>query len=85
MIKVYTTRVCPYCVSAKRFLSQKGWKYEEIDVSNPELRQQISELAGHWRTVPMIFFGSKFVGGYQDMVELDRIGKLAELVPADSL
>ncbi|MFA6489142.1 MAG: glutaredoxin domain-containing protein [Candidatus Micrarchaeia archaeon] len=29
---VYSTRTCPYCVMAKRYLSEKGVQYKDVDV-----------------------------------------------------
>lgn len=29
---VYSTQTCPYCVMAKRYLSEKGVKYRDVDV-----------------------------------------------------
>ena len=31
-ITVYSTKTCPYCVMAKKYLSEKGIKYREADV-----------------------------------------------------
>jgi glutaredoxin 3 len=44
------------------------------------LRQKLSDEQNGYRTVPMIFIGSHFVGGYTDLVALDKTGKLMALV-----
>ena len=76
-ITVYTTQVCPYCVSAKRLLSQKGFAYKEVDLGkNPELRAKLSDENEGYRTVPMIFIGEEFIGGYADLASLDKNGLL---------
>lgn len=31
-VAVYSTRTCPYCVMAKRYLSEKGVPYADFDV-----------------------------------------------------
>ena len=36
------------------------------------------------RTVPQIFIGSVYVGGFDDLSALDRAGKLAELLAGDA-
>lgn len=33
MIKVYTTKVCPYCHALMDWLDQQGVEYEEVDAS----------------------------------------------------
>jgi glutaredoxin 3 len=80
-IIVYTTPICTYCQAAKRFLNQKGLAFKEVDLAqNPELRQKLSEEQNGYRTVPMIFIGAHFVGGYTDLVALDKAGGLMSLV-----
>ena len=32
-IIIYTTKLCPFCVSAKNLLSSKNLEYTEIDLS----------------------------------------------------
>ena len=74
---MYTTLVCPYCMMAKRLLSSKNVEVEEVRVDqNPELRDQMLTKAGGRRTVPRIFAGEKHLGGYDDIVALDRKGEL---------
>jgi glutaredoxin 3 len=78
-VKIYTTRVCAYCVAAKRLLDQVGLTYEEIGLDDkPELRQKISAENGHYRTVPMIFVDGQFIGGFTDLQALHKQGKLVE-------
>ncbi len=36
MIKVYSTPTCPYCVTLKNFLKEKGFEFEDIDVSQSQ-------------------------------------------------
>jgi glutaredoxin 3 len=79
-VTVYTTRVCPYCIAAKRLLTSKGIPYSEIDVStDPDKRAWLVETTGR-RTVPQIFIGEAAIGGYDDLAALDQAGKLAEMV-----
>lgn len=79
-IKVYTRRSCSYCMAAKQLLRSKGAAFEEIGLdSDPALLQEIMAKAGQ-RTVPQIWIGSQHVGGFTDMVALDRAGKLDALL-----
>ncbi|UCM31841.1 hypothetical protein LE197_06200 [Pseudomonas sp. PS1(2021)] len=56
-VTIYTTRHCPYCVSAKRLLSSKGVAPLEIDVEqSPEALAEMMQRSGR-RTVPQIFVG----------------------------
>ena len=75
-VLVYTTPSCPYCVMAKRLLTQKGVGYKEIDVAgDDEKRRWLVEATGQ-RTVPQIFIDGKPYGGFSDISALDKQGKL---------
>ena len=75
-VVMYSKVPCPYCVSAKRMLDEKGVKYEHIDLTDkPEEMQRIKDETG-WRTVPIIMIDGKLIGGYSDMKALDDQGKL---------
>jgi glutaredoxin 3 len=75
-VLVYTTPACPYCVMAKRLLTQKGVAYKEIDVAgDDEKRRWLVEATGQ-RTVPQIFIDGKSYGGFSDIAALDKAGKL---------
>lgn len=76
-ILVYSTKICPYCVAAKRLLDSLGLPYVEIDLSNNhELRQKLAEENQGYRTVPMIFIDQKFIGGYTELQKLVHHKKL---------
>jgi glutaredoxin 3 len=79
-VTVYTTRVCPYCVQAKRLLGERSIPYEEVDVSSDESRRnEMIERAGGRRTVPQIFIDGAHVGGYTELRALADSGGLAGL------
>ena len=79
-VRIYTTRVCPYCLAAKELLRQKGVAFEEIDLSDPpETRARLQEQTGR-TTVPQIFIGEKHVGGFDDLKALDHRGELDRLL-----
>lgn len=68
-IKIYSTEHCPYCIRAKNFFKDKGLVYEDIDLTNQfDEIDAMKEKTGH-RTVPMIFVGEEFIGGYTDLIE----------------
>jgi len=39
-IKIYSTPSCPYCVTLKEYLKEKGFKYKEIDVAKDKKAQK---------------------------------------------
>lgn len=79
-VVIYTTRLCPYCISAKQLLDRKQVEYREIPVDgNPALRAEMSERAGR-TSVPQIWIGDTHVGGCDDLYALERQGKLDPLL-----
>lgn len=76
-IEIYTTKICPYCVKAKRLFDKKGAAYREIDVSTDDaLRDFMVTRAGGKRTVPQIFINDEHIGGCDDLYALDAAGGL---------
>ena len=80
-VTMYSTAMCPYCVHAEHFLAAKGVaRIEKIRVDlEPAQRIAMMERTGR-RTVPQIFIGDVHVGGYEDLVALDRAGRLGVLL-----
>lgn len=80
-VRLYTRRWCGYCFAARRLLRKLAIGFEEIPLDrDPELRRSLSEANDGWRTLPMIFVGEHFVGGYTDLVRLHRRGGLKSLL-----
>src|ERR1700730_11150713 len=83
-IEIYTTRFCGYCQSAKALLTRKGVSFSEIDVTGDrEGRSRMVERANGRMTVPQIFIGATHVGGFDDLYDLERTGRLDPLLAAD--
>lgn len=80
-VKIYTTSVCPYCDSAKRLFKSLGVPFEEVSLEGRhEERIRLSQSNGGWRTVPMIFIGDQFIGGFDDAKRLHDRGELRPLI-----
>ena len=82
-VLMYATGVCPYCVRAEMLLKSKGvTDIEKVRVDlDPQQREEMMQKTGR-RTVPQIFIGGTYVGGYDDLAALDRSGKLDPLLAA---
>lgn len=80
-VRMYSTRICPYCRMAERLLAKKGvTAIDHILLDDaPERRAEMTRLTGR-QTVPQIFIGEKHVGGYDDLAALDRQGGLDPLL-----
>jgi glutaredoxin 3 len=79
-VLMYTTAICPYCVAAKNFLKQRGASYTEVRVDLDLAKRQEMMARTRRTSVPQIFIGETHVGGFDDMVALDRAGGLAALL-----
>lgn len=81
-ITLYTTGLCGYCVAAKNLLKSRGASWIEVRVDlDPAAREEMRRLSGR-TSVPQIFIGDRHVGGYEDLVALDRAGGLKPLLEA---
>lgn len=79
-VVMYSSAICPYCVAAKSFLIQRGVEWREVRVDlDPVARTEMLERARR-TSVPQIFINGTHVGGFDDMVALDRAGGLAPLL-----
>jgi glutaredoxin 3 len=80
-IEIYTTPICPYCARAKGVLEDKGVGFQEIDVfMDSGQRETMRERAGGRNTVPQIFIDGKHIGGCDELVALERSGRLDPLL-----
>ncbi len=76
-VEIYTTRICPYCFSAKQLLNKKDMSFTEIDVSdNPRLRDAMTARAQGWASVPQIFINDSHIGGCDALYALEAGGQL---------
>lgn len=76
-VEMYTTMWCPYCARARALLGKKGVDYTEIDImEQPGRREEMVRRAGGRISVPQIFIDGEHIGGSDDMVALDRAGRL---------
>ena len=84
-IEIYTTKTCPYCISAKELLRQKGATFEEISVDGDlEARAKMTQRALGGSTVPQIFIDNRHIGGCDDLYALDANGGLDPLLSSNT-
>jgi glutaredoxin 3 len=68
-VVIYTRDLCVYCDKAKKEIKERGWKYTEHNISDPEIKKELFEKAPDAKTVPQIWVGQRHVGGYDDLVK----------------
>ena len=80
-IKIYTGPICNFCEAAKRLFSRNNLKYQEIDISTKdEFRDEMIKKANGKKTIPQIFFNDHHIGGYVELRELEKNGKLKKML-----
>ena len=80
-IIMYTGPMCNFCDAAKRLFARNNLSYKEIDISTKDgLRDEMIKKANGKRTIPQIFFDDHHVGGYVELRELEKTGKLNNIL-----
>lgn len=77
---VYSSAQCPYCVMAKQLLERKGVAFKEIRVDlEPAKRDEMMKKSKQ-RTVPQIFINDQAIGGYTDLLAIERAKQLDQML-----
>jgi glutaredoxin 3 len=81
-VTLYTTDHCARCVTAKALLGKRGIGYEEINLAkDPDGRAELARRTG-MVTFPQIVIDGETIGGLDDLVAADRVGRLKGLIAA---
>lgn len=85
-VLMYSTAVCPFCVRAEHLLRARGVvEIEKVRVDlDPERRSEMVARTAK-RTVPQIYIGQTHVGGCEELIALDRAGKLLPLLGGEGV
>ncbi|HEX9808945.1 MAG TPA: glutaredoxin 3 [Alphaproteobacteria bacterium] len=75
-IEIYASMWCGYCRRAKALLDAKGVSYVEHDVDSDPRGRGAMVARGGGGTVPQIFVDGRPIGGWDELVALERQGKL---------
>ena len=82
-VVIYTRPFCGFCARAISLLNEKGVPFTEIEAGmDPDKRREMVERSGGRNTFPQIFVGGAHIGGCDDMLALDRDGKLDPMLSA---
>jgi len=74
-IRLFTTPICPYCFSLKKFLEEKGVEVEEIDVTKNEIAMEEMINETQQTTVPVLDIDGEFIVGF-DREKICKILKI---------
>lgn len=80
-VVIWTNRGCPACVKAKQFFERKNINYTERRIKGDRTSQlAFARATGGAKSVPQIFIGSVHVGGFDDLLNVERRGRLNALL-----
>lgn len=80
-VMMYTTLVCPYCTRAEQLLKAKGvTNIEKIRIDESPFQRDLMIQKTGRRTVPQIYIGPTYVGGFDDLCALENSGRLELLL-----
>jgi len=66
---VYGKTTCPWCQKMKSVLVPKRDKYVEITINlMPEFTRHILPHVRGQKSIPIVFVGTKFIGGYTEYI-----------------
>jgi glutaredoxin 3 len=81
-VTVYTTEPCGFCRTAKALLNARKIPFEEVNLAKSgEGRAELAERTG-MMTFPQVVIDGELIGGFQELAQADRAGRLRELVLA---
>ena len=80
-VTVYMGPMCAFCDAAKRLLTRNNIPYNEINVALEEgKKEEMLAKSNGRKTIPQIFFNELHIGGYEELRDLEKKGKLLSLV-----
>ncbi len=81
-VEIYTQPWCSYCERALGLLDRKGVAYREINAPHGSAERQEAMARSGRSSMPQIFIEGQHIGGCDDLLALDRAGKLDPLLNA---
>ncbi len=80
-VTMYSGNPCPYCAAAKTLLKSKKVEVEEFDIWKDETKKkEMLKRTNGARTIPQIFIEDHYVGGNEQLQEINRSGELDKLL-----
>jgi glutaredoxin 3 len=64
---VWSKNNCSNCDQAKALLASKGIQFEEKKIGEGWTKEELLEAVPTARTVPQIFLGEEYVGGFPEL------------------
>ncbi|EDO36222.1 predicted protein [Nematostella vectensis] len=85
-VMMFSKTYCPFCTKAKKALQKAGLQdFHVIEIENRSDGGEIQDYLNkrnRSRTVPQVHINGKFIGGGTETEDLERSGKLLEMLKA---
>lgn len=73
-VRLFSTPICPYCLTLKRFLEEKGIEVEVVDVSLDEAaRNELVEKTKQ-TTLPVLDVEGEYIVGFDRKKICEKLG-----------
>ena len=79
-VEIYTQPWCAYCARALQLLTSKGVAFREIEAPHGSAERAEACRRSGRQTVPQIFIDGAAIGGCDELLALERAGKLDSLL-----
>jgi glutaredoxin 3 len=81
-VTIFTTDPCGFCRVAKSLLQKRNVPFSEVNLAkDPTGRTELVRRTG-MMTFPQVIIDGRPIGGYQELLQADRAGRLAALAEA---
>ncbi|MGH2919266.1 MAG: glutaredoxin domain-containing protein [Solirubrobacteraceae bacterium] len=77
---VYSSEICTLCHSVENLLNARDIPYEKIMIDEESAEHRELEERTGMKSLPQVFIGALFVGGYQETLAADQSGMLDDLL-----
>ncbi len=84
-VDIWTKRGCSACTQAKQFFYSRKIPFNEHKLSNdPAVQMYFQQQTNNAKTVPQIIINGNRIGGFDDLLNLDKKGKLNQIIQPQS-
>jgi glutaredoxin len=76
--QIYGKKSCPWSGRAITLLERDKVDYDFVDLEEPEHESKLAPLISETKqhTVPFVYLRGQFIGGFNALAEIDRLGQL---------
>jgi len=84
-VDIWTKRGCSACTQAKQFFYSRKIPFNEHKLSNdPRVQMYFQQQTNNAKTVPQIIINGNRIGGFDDLLSLEKKGKISQIIQPQS-